>query len=416
MDRYGERIDRGHDRRRAELMDSLPDSPDEVLPLKTRIRTRLLGDGPRVTRRWLKLAAMLALVMKELGLLLWMQSGHATAGVVFAEVLRQAREACTVRYKSTLRLGDAAPRTSDVLSKEPGYERKTMPSGQLQISDLTHGIIIYVEPQVGWTLTIEEVPGAKGGYGDNFLQRLKNLPEEAGKLIGEEELDGQPVSVFEVSDENDWITIWADAQTGLPLKIEVISEPSGSGDGQDDIEAILTLSDFVWNEPIDDSLFRRPTTEGYDHYQIESLDMSRPVEEADLVEALRILCDLADGAFSDSLSPKHLGPLLGKLERPATAELDTGTGMSLVAGLSEPVRAGVAPPMVRFMRANEKRLQVSRGVKFVNELTAGKKPWRYLGAGVRRDERKPVFEYRPDPSSKTSRIILGDFSTQTHEP
>ena len=182
------------------------------------------------------------------------------------------------------------------------------------------------------------------------------------------------------------------------------------------IEVILTLSDFVWNEPIDDSLFRRPTTEGYEHCHIQLLDTSRPVEEADLVEALRILCDLADGAFPDSIFTKHIGPLRAKLKRPSTAKINTGTGLDMVAGLPEPVRAGVAPPMVRFMRANQKQLQISRGMKFVNRLTADKTPWRYLGKGVWRDEHKPVFEYRPDPSSKTSRIILGDFSTQTHEP
>ena len=416
MDRYGERLDRDHDQLRAELMSSLPDSPDEVLPPKTRLRGRLLGDGTRLARRWLKLAAMLAIVTTSLGVLVWMQSGRATAGVAFAEVLRQAREACTVRYKSTLRLGDAAPRTSEIVSKEPGYERKTMPDGQLQIIDPAHGKTIYVEPQVGWTLTVEQAPGTKGPFSDNDLQRLKNLPEEAGKLIGEEELDGQPVSVFEVSDKNDRITIWADSRTGLPLKIEVVSEPSGNGDGQDHIEAILTLSDFVWNEPIDDSLFRCPTPEGYEHYHIQLIDTSRPVEEKDLVEALRIFCDLGDGAFPDSLYTKHLGPLQAKLEQPATAKIDTGTGMALVAGLSEPVRAGVAPPLVRFMRANKKRMQIHRGVKFVQQLIADKIPWRYLGKGVRRDEQKPVFEYRPDRSSKTSRIIFGDFSTQTHEP
>lgn len=291
-----------------------------------------------------------------------------------------------------------------------------MPGGQLQISDNNHGRILYVEPRIKWTLTTECAVGKKNKSEDNFLERLKNLPKEAGNFLGEEELDGQPVSVFEVADKNDQITIWADSGTGLPLLIKIVSEPKEDRDGHDDIKAVLTLSDFVWNEPLDDSLFRLETPEGYEHYHIQLIDNSRPVAEQDLVEALRMLTDLSQEAFPDSLSGKDLKSILEKLEQPAAAALDLGTGMTLLAGLPEPIRAGKAPPLVRYLRANQKRMQISRGVKFVTQLSTNKIPWRYLGKGVRRGERKPVFQYRPERSSTTSRIILGDLSTQTHQP
>lgn len=416
MDRYGERLGRDHDQLRAELMDSLPDRPDQVSSPKSGIRALLFGGKARIPRRLLKLAAMLAIVSTSLGLLLWMQSGRATAGVVFAEVLRQIREACSVRYKSTLKLGDSQPRTSEIIYKHPGFERKTMPGGQLQISDYNRGVLFYVEPQIKWTLTTEYPPDKQGTFKDDPLQRLINLPTEAGKLIGEEELDGQLVSVFEVSDKADKIKIWADSHTGLPLKIQIVSEPNGNQNVRDDIEAVLTLYDFVWNEPLDDALFHMEKPEDYKHYHIKLIDRSLPVEEKDLVEALRIFSDLSDGAFPDSLFAKDLKAILKKLEQPSVATLNEGTGMTLLAGNSEPVRKGVAPPMVRFLRANQQRMQLSRGMQFVNQLIAKKIPWQYRGKGVRRGQRKPVFQYRTNRSTRTSRIILGDLSTVTHVP
>jgi hypothetical protein len=406
--RYAERFDRDHDQRRSELLASLPDlyTDDQA---SSRPRSKVARPGR--SRLW-RLGAAAAIVLLGVGILLWTQSGHAA--VTFGDVLRQVREYFSVRYKSTLGLGDASPRTSEIVANKSGYERKTTPDGQLQISDFRRGDILYVEPQVKWTLLLQGAVGAQDNR--DPLERLRNLPNEAGRFLREEELAGRTVSVFQVklAEEHEQMTVWADSTTGLPVRVEVVTKPQDRGGGRHVPGATLALSDFAWNEPVDDSLFDMKLRKEYKQYSIRLIDNSRAVEEHDLVEALRILAELSGGVFPESLRKKDLDPIVAKLRQPLAARLDVGSGNVLLAGPSEAVRAGEDPPLVRWMLANQKLMQLSRGTKFINQLTAKKVRWKYLGKGVRRGEHMPVFQYWPDPSPATSRIILGDLSVEPH--
>jgi len=409
FDSYRRRLDRDHERLRWELLASLPDAPAGASSVKDHVGARPPWRRAPLARRVSKIAAMLTIVATAAALL-WMLPGRATAEVAFAEVLRQIREACSVRYKSTLRLGDLPPRTSEVIEQDPGYQRQTMPGGQLRLSDFSRGNISYVEPQFEWTLTLQYAVGAWEKSQESPLERLKKLPGEAGRFLREEELAGRTVSLFEVQGEDDLIKIWADSHTGLPVQITIVGE-GRSGGGQPALGAELTLSDFVWGEQLDNSLFSPELPEEYDHYEIKLIDKSLPAEEQDLVEAFRVLTDLSDGAFPDSLFTESLKPILDKLGSPPSVQLDTGTGYALLAGTPVPARDGEAPPMVRFIRAEQKRVQVSRGIALLNRLTSAGRPWRYLGKGVQRGQETPVLRYQPEPSAPF-RVIHGDLTTR----
>jgi hypothetical protein len=413
---YGERFDRDHDRLRAELMASLPEAPAGARAAKGRAVGPTFGQRVRAPRLLFKVAAMVAAVAVIAGLLFWLRSGPtATAGVVFADVLQQIRKARTVTYNSTLELGQHAPRTSMVMFKEPGHERKVAPGGQLQISDFGKGRILYVEPEVRWTFLIEYTPRQEERLELGPLERLKKVREESGVFVGEQELAGQAVHVFKVEDESDQMTIWAESQTGLPVRVQIVTSPKKDGKGATTLGATLTLSDFVWNEELDDALFELKAPEGYEHYQIQLMDNSRPVTEEDLLEAFRILTDLSDGAFPDSLFAKSLMPILERLGRPPATGVGRDMGHHLLAGPPTRLPAGEPPPMVQYFRADQKKMQVARGTKFVDQLTFAGTPWGYVGKGFRQGQKNAVFWYQPEPGG-TYRVIYANLRVRDASP
>jgi hypothetical protein len=347
LDRYYERFGREHDRLRSELLSSLPDaarSAEETKPRPTPSKKN------RILRTFSKAAVLTAALVLLVGLGLWLWPRAVSAEAVFADVLKQIRLSQTVSYKSTLVLGNHPPRTSTVIFKAPGHELKAMPDGQLQISDWEIGKTLYVEPKKHWSLLIELTGPDKKNIEESGLERLKKVKEERGALIGKQELDGRPVSVFEVQDENDHMTIWADSQTALPCRVEIVTQP----EQKTGPETTLILTDFIWNAELDDGPFELKVPKGYQHYEIRLIDRSQPVGEEDLIEALRILTDLSEGEFPKSLFAKDLMPILERLDYPPAVQMGGGMGYNLIAGAREPFRPGEPPPLVRWLLADQK--------------------------------------------------------------
>ena len=96
----------------------------------------------------------------------------------------------------------------------------------------------------------------------NPIDRLHNLKEDAKdhvKALGDEEVNGRKCHVYQIKglEKPLWIggsqfKLWADAKTGLPVKIQVA-----------DKDTALVYEDFRWNEPLNKDLFRLETPKGY---------------------------------------------------------------------------------------------------------------------------------------------------------
>ncbi len=94
------------------------------------------------------------------------------------------------------------------------------------------------------------------------IDHLRNLKEDArdhAKSLGDEEVGGRKCHVYQVKGlpKSSWIggdqfTLWADAKTGLPVKIHAGDEHTS-----------LTFEDFKWNEPIREDLFSLEIPKGY---------------------------------------------------------------------------------------------------------------------------------------------------------
>ena len=73
--------------------------------------------------------------------------------------------------------------------------------------------------------------------------------------LGEKEIDGRKVIGFHISSQPHDLILWGDPKTGLPVRVEMTSGIEGS------VKA--TLSDFVFNVDIDESLFSLEPPAGY---------------------------------------------------------------------------------------------------------------------------------------------------------
>jgi hypothetical protein len=215
----------------------------------------------------------------------------------------------------------------------------------------------------------------------NYMERLRNVikmlqdsPHFEVEELGEQEIDGQKVIGFSARHPKVEITIWADPETALPVRIEQM-------EGQ----MKVICKNVKFDVPMDESLFSMEVPEGYKLQQME-LDLMGSTEE-DFIEGLRIRAELFDGQFPDGVAVedylKQAPAIAGRMEELGLSEeADTEMGMKLSRHLL----------FIRFFK--------------------GQGQWHYAGSGVKLGEAdKAIFWYQPE-GSETWRVIYGDLSVK----
>jgi outer membrane lipoprotein-sorting protein len=217
----------------------------------------------------------------------------------------------------------------------------------------------------------------------NIITDLQNDPDVLIEQLGEQEIDGRIATVFHATGPDGELTIWADSQTALPIRIE-------QKGGQ--IQFVCT--DFQFDIEMDESQFSMEIPEGYPTPpMVGEIPISEILggTERDLVEFLRIYAEsILDGTFPEDLSPQVWTDDVKK-NRNKFARLSKEQNME-------------GPP-----------LEFARGWVFFRILKA-ENDWRYVGNGVKLgDAESPVCWYRPD-GSETYRVIYGDLSVKNVAP
>lgn len=209
-----------------------------------------------------------------------------------------------------------------------------------------------------------------------FIPDLKNNPGFKAKELGEKVIDGKKVVGFATNE----LTVWADAETALPVRIEIESPQ---------MSAVFT--NFKFNVPVEElePLVSMDVPDGYT--QVESkkgFDMGTS-EEKDLIECLRFWAEvLLDGNFPEVI------------------------GMEEMMKLTPQVEAKLAEMKLSDEEGVQKGMTLGKGMLF----HMGLKDKHYAGAGVKLGEAdKAIFWYRPD-GSQTYRVIYGDLTVKDVSP
>lgn len=306
-------------------------------------------------------------------------------GVALAEVLEHVRSAQTLTFKVTVQpklMSSVPPQVVPTMVLEPGRVRQTLPGGVVMIIDRSQGKSLVLQPAQKRAIILafagEKWDQSAGG----FVDSLRELQDGAEEELGRRQIDGRPVVGFHISGlrNNGWDwTIWADEQTGLPVRVEVKVERFG-------IKMPVVMSDFVFNIDLDESLFSMTPPEGYTLQEMQ-VDISAP-SERDLIEGLRSVTAMTDGMFPAEMSFEAWCQIVTR--RYSDVPSDAGNIST---------------------EAAEAALKLVRADAFVQRLKP-ENDWYYAGKGVKLGEaEKPICWWRPQ-DSVTYRVVYGDLSVR----
>jgi len=230
-------------------------------------------------------------------------------------------------------------------------------------------------------------------FAQNFLDDLKNRililkndPDYTVKELGRKQLDGKEVVGFFArypkADPYIDITIWADVDTKLPVRIETNTETK---EGQ--IRRVTKNMKF--DIPLEEDLFSMEVPAGYAVWDAKNLDVH--AAEAKFIEGLRLIAEsFNNGFFPDGVSIQDYQKwMYGDLSKQLAA-------MKL--------------PKEEADTLNQKLWESSILIRFFRgEMT-------YRCKGVRLGETEtPIFWYRPE-KSETYHVIYGDLHVENVRP
>ena len=211
-------------------------------------------------------------------------------------------------------------------------------------------------------------------------QVIRQLQDGQVEDLGEQIIDGRKAIGFVGRGHNEQVTIWADAQTAVPIRIEVHI-------GQD---MAFVMKNFEFDADVDEMLVSLDVPPG-DTLKDTQMDLGNATEE-DFVESLRIWAEvICDGSFPEAIGTKNameqmpvLVQKLGQMQ--VTEEQGTQIGVSFGKGM------------------------------LFHQILESQGQWGYTGAGVKLgDANAQVFWYQPQGSS-TCRVIYGDLHVEDVAP
>lgn len=249
-----------------------------------------------------------------------------------------------------------------------------------QILDLEAGKMLALDSESKTAIMVNiqgDVQKGTKNYVEFLRQVIRQVQDGDVVKLGERQVDGQQAVGFVGRGQNEEVTIWADAKTGYPIRIEFTM-------GRD---FHVVMKNFQFDVPLDAALVSMDAPAGYNLQQTQ-FDISGATE-ADFVESLRIWAEIiGDGVFPEAIGTeqtmKQIPLLVQKLIARNIPEAE-GTKLGMNFG---------------------------RGMLFHQMLEQRQCQWSYTGAGVKLgDGAKPVFTYRPQGSA-TVRVIYGDLSAK----
>ncbi len=304
--------------------------------------------------------------------------------ITFAQVIQPILNARTVVVDMIVGRDENAVTFHDVV-KDSKIRRTVSNMKSIVVIDLDAGRMLTLEPEEKTAVYVDiQGPIQEGtrhylGLVREIVARVNARPDVRVKNLGRREIDGREALGFQVGEENTELTIWADPQTALPRRIEVLQGQSFTILKNIEFDVAVNEADVSMDVPAGYALHETP------------LDM-REFTEQDFIETLRLWTTLVlDGKFPESLRLEDLinelqgiGEKIGQLDMPGQEKMQLG-------------------------------MRLWRGYSFFH-VVAHDGRYGYGGRGARLGEAdKPVFWYQPQGSA-TWRVIYADLHAAEAKP
>ncbi len=339
----------------------------------------------------------------------YMLLGRGTT-VAFADVREQIEQAKTMTLTANVEMtGSPMPMKikmkMKMYFKSPGLMRQeitmeakpapgttqpaTAPATQttINIFDIAEkkGITLIPSQKMAFVHEFKNVPPevfAKAKE-QNALDKLKEAVAGEHEDLGEKMIDGRKLKGYRCKDPSMSPTtkmtmdIWVDAASGKPVLVEQ-KLPDDMGK--------VTMTDFVINPKLDDSLFDTRVPEGY---EITKQSVDFEFHEEDVIKSLGLLAKCCGGVFPKTLMPTR--ELIKQIEaNPEVAKMSKEEGMEFGMQLTKAMTSRI--------------MILSAGGEFV-----------YAGEGVKLgDKATPILWYKAK-DAKAYRVIYGDLHAEDAE-
>jgi outer membrane lipoprotein-sorting protein len=390
-----------NDRLRRRLLDDFASVPTDT-PRPASI-TRSLANWRWIMRHPVSRTAAAAIFVAAIvGAALWFHGAGSTPA--FADFLESIITVKSAKFKTTLEMKGKPPETAQSMFLAPNRFRDELP-GQVIIGNGEKMLISDTQQKRAVITEFANRPKAvisKNWFADLQMHLIQTRDDSKVKreALGKKQIGGRWTTGYRLTMSDRMIFLWGDPDTGLPIRIEerfVAADPERFvAERESKSTSGMIMTDFVFNEPLDESLFSLEPPVGYTVFRGQ-VDASVP-REKDLVEALRCYSDLSGGVFPDSFA----------LNDQAANSIMT----RIFAKKGWKLTKGTQPNREQQQALLETLSSIGRDFQFAGEILASDTDAHYAGKGVPFGTKDaPIFWYRPK-DAKMYRVIHADLSVR----
>lgn len=296
-----------------------------TLEAKQNVRRNRVQPSTQNRSNWIIRGAIAALILVAVGTGLFFSSSQNSA---FAAAIEKLRAIKAFSYEMVAQLKNPSLLTrSRMIVSEDGRMRTEMP-GLISIHDKTGATRLTLLAATNTAMVMEPIEGLPELDYLQWFKELKSYQAEPDKILGQEQLNGQTITGYEITLAGMRYHIWVNTKTQELAKIVIFHDGQALPTGRN-LEKTELLN-FDFDVTVEDSLFSLEVPEGYEIFkpfgdtgeamkgpedreaasepENEGLDIDPDILEAvkspekNLVEALRGYAKLADGKFPASLT------------------------------------------------------------------------------------------------------------------
>jgi len=316
------------------------------------------------------------------------QFGGPIEGVAWADVVRPILTARTVVFNVIMAEGENVPitrvmnmGTQRVRGEVLSPDGKTVQAISIVDYDTSRMLQLIPSQKRAVLIEMKDLPEKPENILEtmrNIITDLQNDPDFSVEPLGEHEIDGRIATGFRAMGPDEEVTVWADSETALPIRME-----------QKWRQMQFTCTDFQFDIDMDETLFSMEIPEGYSALPTAEVSIGGSNEQ-NLIEALRIYAEIIlEGFFpNEFIGQEYMDDVMKNREKWSQYSQE---------------------------QKLEFGLKLLRGYTFI-QLLKDENDWNYVGKGVKfGDEESPVCWYRPT-DSETYRVIYGDLSVKDVAP
>ena len=336
-----------------------------------------------------QIAAAAVIVISALIGIHYLGGSIGGTSVAWADVMEQMSTFRPYTCKYIVEVEGMPTQTKRLMRLSLTQRREIRSDGTILVFDLAIPKCLTLIPEKKHA--IERIYDMEPRTDPDLLKLVKSMESRASgegavQEIGVQKIEGHTAKGFRSAGKHNDITVWAEVETKLPVRVEIIHVGQGTK---------IIMSEFTFDVELDEALFSTTAPDGYTVEKIDEKIENRKLNETDLIEGLRAIATLLDGRFPPGIEPREMQRVLREYIKQNS--------------LSESEIKEQLTSVVEKWRNAHSYINL---LKRENEIS----DFHYNAEGVKLgDADKPLVWWLPK-DSETYHVIYGDLNVKDVEP